>query len=427
MRKPVANARSAAMLTTDRFFITALGIGQICSWGSLYYSFPQISAAMAVEFGWSRTEQYAPLTLGLILAGLLAYPVGRAIDRGYGRQILTFASLAAGILLLCWSQISSITGFYIISSMVGALFAATLYEPAFAVVSRRTGADRARSGITALTLWGGFASTVFIPLIELVMETHGWRATLWMLATVNLGLCAPLYAIAIRPCLDFRDGATETMTDTASTGASNAQGAAPARTYRRSVFWLVAMFFIAHAALTSAFTFHLYPLLSDRGFQSKDVVMIIAVIGPAQVAGRFALTLLAKNASISAIGAVTVGLVILVFAALSIVDTSLLAMLLLSATFGAANGVMTIVRGMAVPELLTSRLYGTINGLLVAPSSVAKALAPIGAAYLYDISRSYELVIIAFLVSALAMGIGFWGAVVLRRRREKWPANADRA
>ena len=37
------------------------------------------------------------------------------------------------------------------------------------------GAGNARRGITALTLWGGFASTVFVPLIQLLIELFGWR------------------------------------------------------------------------------------------------------------------------------------------------------------------------------------------------------------------------------------------------------------
>jgi hypothetical protein len=34
-----------------RLFITGLGIGQICSWGSLYYSFPLIAEAIGSDLG----------------------------------------------------------------------------------------------------------------------------------------------------------------------------------------------------------------------------------------------------------------------------------------------------------------------------------------------------------------------------------------
>jgi hypothetical protein len=59
---------------SDATFLTALGIAQICSWGTLYYSFPQIAEAMGRELGWSKPELYGAATLGLALSGFAAYP-----------------------------------------------------------------------------------------------------------------------------------------------------------------------------------------------------------------------------------------------------------------------------------------------------------------------------------------------------------------
>jgi len=73
-------------------FIAGLGIGQICSWGSLYYAFPMIAEAMRSDLGWSKPELYGAATIGLLLSGIAAYPVGNSIDRGHGRTIMTAAS-----------------------------------------------------------------------------------------------------------------------------------------------------------------------------------------------------------------------------------------------------------------------------------------------------------------------------------------------
>jgi hypothetical protein len=75
-----------------QLFITGLGIGQICSWGSLYYSFPLIAEAMRNDLGWSKPDLYGAATIGLLLSGLAAYPIGSAIDRGHGRTIMAGAS-----------------------------------------------------------------------------------------------------------------------------------------------------------------------------------------------------------------------------------------------------------------------------------------------------------------------------------------------
>lgn len=50
-----------------------------------------------------------------------------------------------------------------------------------------------------------------------------------------------------------------------------------------------------------------------------------------------------------------------------------------AAFYGGANGITTIVRGMAVPEIVTRDGYGAVNGSLVAPMNVMTALAPLGA------------------------------------------------
>ncbi len=186
MSNAAAAEASELPARSARLFIGGLGVAQIASWGSLYYSFPQIVAAMAPDLGFSKASLYGAATLGVLLSGVAAYPVGVAVDRGYGRQLMAWGSVAAGLLMLIWSQVEALVSFYVVLAGIGLLQAATLYEPAFAVVARRFGALEARRGITALTLWGGFASTVFIPLIEVLLQNVGWRGTLIALGLINL-------------------------------------------------------------------------------------------------------------------------------------------------------------------------------------------------------------------------------------------------
>ncbi|PWR25726.1 MFS transporter [Zavarzinia aquatilis] len=395
------------------WFITGLGIGQVCSWGTLYYSFPQIAAAMEAELGWSKTALYGAATLGLLLAGLAAWPVGAAIDRGHGRQVMSLASLAAGALFFLWSRVDSLALYYLAVAGLGLLQAMTLYEPAFAVVARRTGPLEARGGITALTLWGGFASTVFIPLDQLLLDRMGWRDTLLVLGLVNIAVCAVLYAIVI----DRRRDAPRAVPEPPPPGDAPARGAA-AEAMAKPAFWGLAIAFTAYAATFSAFTFHLYPLLAEQGFDAGSVVAAMAVIGPAQVAGRIAIWVLAPRASVRRIGSGVVVVFPLALGALALLPPVFATAALVAALYGAANGIMTIVRGLAVPEMITRRSYGAINGLLAAPALVSKALAPAAAALLWAATGSYGAVLWAMIVGACLLALAFWLAVALSRREE---------
>ena len=102
-----------------RAYTTRLGIAQIVSYGTLYYSFPQIAAKMMERFGWEKAEVYEALTAAFIAAAITTLPFGKAIDKGFGKQIMTYGSMAAGLLLLAWAAVSSLLSLYIVMIGIG--------------------------------------------------------------------------------------------------------------------------------------------------------------------------------------------------------------------------------------------------------------------------------------------------------------------
>jgi len=389
---------------SETWFISALGIGQICAWGTLYYSYPLIVETMMPELGWSRMQAYAPATLGLILAAFLTYPVGVAIDRGHGRVLLSVSSALATVLFVLWSFIETQLAFYVVATLLGALQACTLYEPAFAVLARRVGADRARAGVTQITLWGGFASTVFIPLVQLWLDLWGWREALIGLAIVNAALCG-LYAWQIRPQADLQD---DSRTDAR---AARARDHAVIRgIFRKRVFWLLLLAMLAYAAAFSAFTFHMYPILLEGGLSVAEVVTALAVIGPAQVAGRVLISMVGARTSMRRIGCFTVGVLPPVFLGFLFFRDSFTLIVILCCLYGAANGIFTIVRSLVVPEMLTQHAYGALNGVMNLPATLARGIAPWATAVLWSATHSYGPVLWAITATFFVMALAFWAA-----------------
>lgn len=401
--------RSTAPQSGGQAMITMLGVAQICSWGTLYYAFPLIAEAMGAELGWSKDLLYGAASLGLALAGFAGYPIGAAIDAGRGRMVMTASSVAAGILFLAWSQLSSIWAFYLVFGAIGCLQAGTLYDPAFAVVARRFGPLNARRAITQLTLWGGFASTVFVPLIQWLLDGYGWRGALVVLGAVNLVPCALLYSMAIDPARDH----VEPPRPAPATGRR--EESAVREAMRKPVFWALALAFVAYATATSALTFHFYPLLIERGLGADAVVAVFAVIGPAQVAGRVVVWLFAANASVGRIGSLVVLAFPVSILGFALAPPEFLPLALTAAIYGAANGMMTIVRGLAVPEMVSRRAYGAINGALATPTRFVQALAPVAAAWLWTLGGDYDLAVVAIFIATTLLTVGFWAAALLAR------------
>jgi MFS family permease len=100
--------------------------------------------------------------------------VGSIIDRRGGRPVLAASSLlyAAGLAGIGFAPTLPV---YLLAWVVlGAGMGTGLYDAVFAALGKLYGKE-ARTPITNLTLFGGFASTVCWPLSALLAETVGWR------------------------------------------------------------------------------------------------------------------------------------------------------------------------------------------------------------------------------------------------------------
>ena len=161
-----------------------LSLGQLISWGSIFYTFALIMAPVENELNISRAQSSMAFSLALLVEGLLAYPVGRMIDRGHERVLMAAGSLLAGVCLILHSLVTDLFGFYAVWAGLGAAMSAVLYSPAFSVVTRRF-PDNFRRAIITMTFLGGLASTVIMPLTAWLIAVWGWRHALLPLAALH--------------------------------------------------------------------------------------------------------------------------------------------------------------------------------------------------------------------------------------------------
>lgn len=387
-------------------FVAGLGVAQIVSWGTLYYAFPLIAEPMSAALGLTKVQVYGAASLGLASGGLAAYGVGRLIDAGQGRRVMTAGAVFGALMLLAWSQLSSAAWLLPVFIGIGLAQAASLYEPAFAVTARRFGAD-AREGITQLTLWGGFASTVFIPITQALLNHLPWREAVLALAALQLALAASLNWAVIRPERDARR-----IPPAASGGRSHS---AARWALRQPTFWALLGAFTLYYGAFSALTLHLYPLLVERGLAVEAVVLILGLIGPAQVFGRVLLWKGAGAIPIRWIGLGTAGALVCGLLLLRFAEASVPALIAFALVYGAANGVMTIVRGLAVPEMLSRESYGTLNGMLATPAVIAKAVAPVAGAWVWSLGGDYRLMLDVIVGAAALVLLGFAAGAIASR------------
>jgi predicted MFS family arabinose efflux permease len=341
--------------------VSALGIAQIISWGSLFYAVGVLGPAMRAELGVSELFLFGAFTAGLLVSGTLAPLAGRAIDRRGGRFVLSIGSClgaAACAILAAAPNAAVMAAGWLVA---GAAMAACLYDPAFATLSQHAGL-RYRRAVTALTLFGGFASTVFWPLSHLLGEAWGWRATFGVYAALHLAVCLPIHGLLVPA--QWRVKAVEE----GEPPRSDARGESRLR-------WLTVSFALA-TFVCGVIAVHLINLLTGAGLTEAQAVSLSMLVGPLQVAGR-----LVELAVAGRVRAVTVGLAAFALMALSLlalmaVDGFGGAAIVFVAAYGLGNGVLTIVKGTAPAELFGQGGLGALLGHLSRAGLYAKALAP---------------------------------------------------
>ncbi|KAF0225061.1 MAG: major facilitator superfamily [Rhodospirillaceae bacterium] len=383
-------------------FVWLLAAAQLVAWGSLYYAFAVAVVPMEAELGWSKTSLNGALSVGLLSWGLCAPVVGQWIDRNGARAVMIGGAVAGGLLMVAWSQVQTIWVFYLIWAAMGAAMACLLYEPVFAVVTALYGTDYRRA-ITAITLLGGFASTVLIPVTQMLCDAFGWRHAIGVIGLFCIVFVGGLHAVLLRPG------------DGKSPHQPQAVEKAGGPLVLSPVFLGLAVWFTAYGAIFTGLTFQLIPLMSAHDLDSGRIIIVMALIGPMQVFGRIVLLALGRRQTARGTGAFVVISMLGAVTILLLAPGYFPALVAFALLYGAGNGIMTIVRGTAVPEYLGNARYGATNGALALPINIAKAVSPLALAGLWSATGSPRAVILALLVCCSVALAGYLTATFSRR------------
>jgi MFS family permease len=383
-----------------------LSVAQLVSWGSTFYLFALLMTPVEQALGLSRAESSLAFSLALLVEGLLAYSVGRWIDQGHERAVMSGGSLLAALSLAALSLVSGRVGFYLAWAGLGAAMAAMLYQPVFAVVTRRYPNDFRRAIIT-MTFLGGLASTVFIPLIAWLMATWGWRTAVLVLAALHLLVCLPVHWQALRHAPQARR----------SPAAGQPAATSLTRHLRSPTFALVGLFLVLMMAVTVALPAHMVNLLREHGMSEAWAIAVPASIGVIQVAGRLLMYFFEHHLDVHRANRLI--LTLLPLALLALLAAPLVnvwqrgLMLVFVMLWGMGNGMLTIVKGTAMALYVSREHVASLNGALGVPQALARAAAPLLLGLLWTPVAGYTSGIWLLLaISLLALG-----AFILAQRR----------
>jgi MFS family permease len=351
-----------------------LSVTETVSWGVLYYAFAVFLVPMRESLGFSTAQLTGAFSLGLAVSAPAGIAVGRWLDRRSPRGPMTAGSLAGAALVAAWSQVDGLAALYALWAAIGVVMALVLYEPAFTVLAKHFPhpAERRRA-MTAMTLVAALASFIFLPLSQALIEAHGWRSALLVLAAILAALTVPLHALVLRPA--------PAPAAPASEGERPAPaGSVPAaRALRSAPFWLLSAAFFLASLTAIAVTVHAVAFLLGRGHSAAFAAFAVGVIGISQIPGRLLFAPLAArwprpHATASLFVLIGAGVALLVGAHATWLVVAGLVLL------GMGNGMGTLARATAIADLFGPGAYGTISSVAAALTTAARAGGPVAAA-----------------------------------------------
>ena len=367
--------------------VPVLGVTQILSWGTIFYTPVLIVPLIAADRGWSISFTMGGFSVGLLVAGLVAPYVGRSIDRFGGHVVMTIGSLIGALGLFLIVHAAQPVAYYAVWMVLGVAMAANLYDSAFATLGRIFGFS-ARRPITALTLAGGFASTVSWPVTHFLIESVGWSGTYLVYALLLACVAAPLHAFALPRTRFEADVPT-------SDGQEQPIKVLPPHGL---IFILVASAFASYAFVPSGLSAHLLAIFTRTGIDAGTVVWIGALFGPAQVGARLIEFTFGRNLHPLWVVRFALSALLCAFVMLALLGISTGTAAAFALMFGGANGLVTITRGAVPLALFGASGYGRLMGRLAAPFLLVQSAAPLVMAFVVEYTSDS---------AALALAAGF--------------------
>ena len=371
--------------------IAALGIAQCVNWGVLYYAYAALVLPLERELGVPTWMVTGAFSLALLTSAALAPAVGRWSDRDGGALVMRIGGLTAAVLLVAWTLLPGVLTLYLVWGGIGLCMAASLYEPAFVMIGR-TYEDPMRRlrALATVTLFGGLASTIFLPGTAYLVASLGWRAAVLVLAAVLVVSTFITHAVVLRNLPERRKSSAP------PSELPNSSIALPPYVFIAMVFTFVSL-------ASSAFTTNLIPALGERGVSPEKAAVLGGLMGVMQLPGRALLMngllagrpmrLLAVSLVLQAAG----------FAGIAFAQ-SVLFVAGGTILFALGAGMTTLVRPHLIQTMFSTG-SGYLNGRIARRQQLARATGPIAVAWLAGLigyGAVFAMIAGVFAVAAVA-------------------------
>jgi MFS family permease len=361
-------------------------------------------APLEKAFGWSHSEIFLALSVYAAVGTLGSPFAGRLLDRWGPRRVVLpgviLTGIAFGLLGTAGSSLISWLLLWLLYSLAGMLILMQAWTAAVAsnfIVSR---------GLAlAVTLTGSAFAAALIPrtAVALISE-YSWRAAYGIMGAVWAVVGGLLVFALFRSKQDLarREGAVAKSSETAEAlaGVSAREG------LRSPVFVKLAIAAFVGEIVIIGVVANTIPMLTKEGMSMADAAWAAGAIGVSAVVGKLICGLLANRIGGQYIMAFLLALPIATALILLQPNPTLLTASLATALLGFSSGGQLEMQVYIVARHFGLKAFGTIFGVIGGVLSLAIGIAPPILGRIYDVTHSYELMLMADIpLSLLAIGL----------------------
>lgn len=158
-----------------------MGIITITVYGSWYYAFGVLLDPIIEDTGWSEAALASTFSLSALVAGFGSLAGGWLLDRLGSRFVFGLAALVGAAAFLVAAAAQSVGLFATAAAVGGGVFASFGFYHVTQTTAVRISPGASNRAIAVLTIWGAFASAIFIPLTAWLVGQTDWRVSLRIL------------------------------------------------------------------------------------------------------------------------------------------------------------------------------------------------------------------------------------------------------
>jgi sugar phosphate permease len=345
------------------------------------------------DFGWSRTAVSGAVSLGGVLAALVAPLIGPLLDRRGSRLVLCLAVLGNGVALLLLSLTPSLLVFYLLFCLARMNWAGPFDLAIYGALNNWF--VRRRTLAASIATLAQMVGLVAMPLIAQFAIVHdGWRSGWAALGIVTLvvGLL-PVWLFLVSRPEDMGlspDAAGPVQQPTAGTTPAVEPRFSRREATRTSAFWLLMLFTVMVYPVQAGVSLHQASHLVERGLDSTTAAVIVSgfsfMSGVATIVCAFVPRRWPIRFPLVLVGALLTLSTLLMPGIASAGDGFVACGL-----FGLAMGGMQTLLPIAWADYFGRTNYGAIRGLALSTQVLAQASGPLLSGALYDLTGTYQV------------------------------------